>query len=407
MCYAHGSIDQAVNVCPMCKVFFHPRCPHIRDVCRNRTVHPHIEVSYLRNAEVDTFNGCGYCKWARTIQSTKQVGFTNSGWPGCCRAPTPAEHKYIQPADWRSVSVVHQVSIPPDIKAALEILGHRGSPVLGGVGRTNTIKATSPIDRKANGSPSRSASLTRSVIPSKQRTNSPKQTTNNLSRSSSSVAVSSSVPNSSTMEQLHAQRRKSAERQGTQSSNSSPKRNNVDLDSSTPSRRNSSAQKVPSVSPPAPSVSISKISVEGRSPSNQSSIRQSRRPSVSNSKESTPVKSSPPLATRTVERPTSLTTAPRLTKKDNISRASSSSSSDGTGSMTDNTITSDGFTDYLSDESEAELQRQAEARAALLAQNQAEELEFKAARLQLANIDLRPPKSWNSTNITTTPRRLV
>lgn len=61
-------------------------------------------------------------------------------------------------------------------------------------------------------------------------------------------------------------------------------------------------------------------------------------------------------------------------------------------------MTSDGgFTDYLSDESEAELQRQAEARAAFLALNQAEELEFKMARQQLAHVGLRPPKSWNPT----------
>ncbi|KAJ6629105.1 hypothetical protein B0H10DRAFT_1626454, partial [Mycena sp. CBHHK59/15] len=59
------------------------------------------------------------------------------------------------------------------------------------------------------------------------------------------------------------------------------------------------------------------------------------------------------------------------------------------------TITSDGgFTDYLSDESEAELQRQAEAKAALVAQNEAEELEFRAARQALATVGLRPPKSW-------------
>jgi len=78
-----------------------------------------------------------------------------------------------------------------------------------------------------------------------------------------------------------------------------------------------------------------------------------------------------------------------------ISSASSSSGSE-QGSMTDSTVTSDGgFTDYLSDESEAELQRQAEAKAALVAQNQAEEQEFKAARQQLAYIDLFPPKSWN------------
>lgn len=84
----------------------------------------------------------------------------------------------------------------------------------------------------------------------------------------------------------------------------------------------------------------------------------------------------------------------------NISSASSSSGSESgessLGSMTDSTVTSDGgFTDYLSDESEAELQRQAEVKAAIVAQNQAEEQEFKAARQQLAHVDLRPPKSWN------------
>lgn len=67
-------------------------------------------------------------------------------------------------------------------------------------------------------------------------------------------------------------------------------------------------------------------------------------------------------------------------------------------------MTSDGgFTDYLSDESEAEIQRQAEMKAALLAQNHMEEQEFRAARQQLAHVDLRPPKSWNPTN-TVTPR---
>lgn len=80
--------------------------------------------------------------------------------------------------------------------------------------------------------------------------------------------------------------------------------------------------------------------------------------------------------------------------------SNASGSSGGSGSLSDNTVTSDGgFTDYLSDESEAELQRQAEARAALVAQNQAEELEFKAARLRLTDVDLRPPKSWNATNM--------
>ena len=56
---------------------------------------------------------------------------------------------------------------------------------------------------------------------------------------------------------------------------------------------------------------------------------------------------------------------------------------------------------------EAELQRQAEARAAILAQNQMEELEFRAARQQLAHVDLRPPKSWRGGDVQSTPRSQV
>lgn len=97
---------------------------------------------------------------------------------------------------------------------------------------------------------------------------------------------------------------------------------------------------------------------------------------------------------------------PRSPRKEDDSRSSSGSSdgpSGGSGSLSDSTVTSDGgFTDYLSDESEAELQRQAEAKAALLAQNQVEEMEFKAARQRLAHVDLQPPKTWNPTNITNT-----
>ena len=77
--------------------------------------------------------------------------------------------------------------------------------------------------------------------------------------------------------------------------------------------------------------------------------------------------------------------------------ASPSSAGSSSGSSASSDITVDGgFTDYLSDESEAELQRQAELRAALIAQTKVEDQEFKAARQQLATVDLRPPKSWNT-----------
>lgn len=66
MCYSSGSIDQALNPCPMCKVYphvkcvarpriarllMHNRCPHIRKTCTNRGAHPRMDVLYLTNAE--------------------------------------------------------------------------------------------------------------------------------------------------------------------------------------------------------------------------------------------------------------------------------------------------------------------------------------------------------------------
>jgi hypothetical protein len=311
----------------------------------------------------------------------------------------------IQAADWRSVSIVHQVPIPPDIKAALDSLGTRGSPIppsgrgMGGGGRS----IMPSFDRKNSSGPSsRSSSLsgkTSAMSIGKTRGGSPKQPNaslgNSLSRSSSGNAISTSVPSSSPLDQ-GIQRRQppgnsSAERRidGTHSLHSSPSRGTVDLDPSITPKRNSTGR--PLVTPATPSVSLSKIVVDSRP---LASIR--RRASISSSTKFAP----PPQRGR----PTSFVIPRSAKREEDLSSASSSSGSSDLGSMTDSTVTSDGgFTDYLSDESEAELQRQAEARAALLAQNQAEEQEFKAARQQLAHVDLRPPKSWNPTNITNSP----
>jgi len=85
----------------------------------------------------------------------------------------------------------------------------------------------------------------------------------------------------------------------------------------------------------------------------------------------------------------------------------SSSSSDSSSSLTQSgTVTSEGFTDYLSDESEAEMQREAERRAAEAEiaamlekqrlENGREEQEFRAARTQLAVLGLQPPSAWST-----------
>ncbi|KAF9006486.1 hypothetical protein BDQ17DRAFT_1351826 [Cyathus striatus] len=371
-------------------------------------------------------------QWALTNPSSKQSGYYNPGWPGCCRPPVPAEYRLIQPADWRSVSIVHHVPIPPDIKAALDSLSIRASPIppssSGSVRGSAVGKSPMPsFDRRnsGNSSPSsRSNSLSAAktsgmTIPTKSRSGgSPKQTNAALGatipRAGSGHSISTSVTNSATL-QHHSPRRQPIPeftdkpvQGGTHSSHSSPNRKHMDLDVNSTPRRVSSMKR----SSASPSASASTNGTERRSPESQQHVR--RRSSISHppptpppAKASvstlSPANKDKGAMSLAIDRPKSLV-IPRSSVKDedSLSSASSSSgSSDGLGSLSDSTVTSDGgFTDYLSDESEAELQRQAEAKAALLAQNQAEEMEFKAARQQLAHIDLRPPKTWNPTNIT-------
>jgi hypothetical protein len=74
-----------------------------------------------------------------------------------------------------------------------------------------------------------------------------------------------------------------------------------------------------------------------------------------------------------------------------------SGASDGSSSssaLSESTVTSEAFTDYLSDESDAELQRQAEVKAAKTVVRDAEDVEFAAARRELVAVDLRPPTTW-------------
>ncbi|KAF7301371.1 WD-REPEATS-REGION domain-containing protein [Mycena indigotica] len=318
MCFIVGSIDQVTKVCPLCQVFPHPRCPHVRDVCRNRANHPNLTISFLKNAEVESFNGCGYCKWARA--STK----TNNGWPGCCRAPTTSEHKFIQLADWKAISIIHHVPTPPEIKSVLD----------SATSQTRTKPAKSPA----------------MPIPMKSRVGgSPQMTPSSIAGTSSR-----SLPSAS-----HIERPRHSLDSTPASSNSSPNRKHVDLDPVSP-RRNSGA-----------------------------------RPPTSTTKPKPITKTSPPATTKVLAKPVELPRPSRKLDIETSSTSSSGSDSISSGSYTESTVTSDGgFTDYLSSESEEELQRQAEAKAAVVVQNEAEENEFRMARQMLANITTRPPRSW-------------
>ena len=349
-------------------------------------------------------------------------GYQNPGWPGCCRPPNPSEQRYIQAADWHSVSVVHSISIPTDIKHILDSLNIRSSS--GPAGRP----AAMPLADRRNSSnailpkPTSLSVKTSPVIPVKGKNGgSPQLTQTTLAKvdSRGGGGVPSSLPNASPMDQYQNQRRgDQGDKSRSPSSRNSPSRKLVELEGSL--SRRCTADRRPSVSNVTPSSSVSKITVDPQIVGDHSpppSLRYHPSASTTNIPNWKP---SPP-SSRTGDRqvttsnirpptrrpPLELSMA-AVTLSDAappyISSASSSSSSGGgspissRGSVTDSTVTSDGgFTDYLSDESEAELQRQAEIKAAIVAQNHAEEQEFKAARQQLADVDLRPPKTWSNT----------
>ncbi|KAJ3910166.1 hypothetical protein F5879DRAFT_560082 [Lentinula edodes] len=495
MCYPEGSVSHAVNDCPLCKAFVHSRCPHVREVCRNRALHPQLDVVYLKNAEgilcvatllssslirappqtVDWFNGCGYCKWAR-LNPSQKPGFPNPGWPGCCRAPAPSEYRMIQAADWRSISIVHHIPIPPEIKVILDGLTTGG--------RSSSKPFMPPLDRRNSNSGTGTGTGGGSP-PTKLGNTAVKPVSSaNKVRTSASPKTPAATLSKATANAVEGIRNSPEKEKASynNSAHSSPGRKQIELDTNTTPRRNSGSRAppaIPSFNKGSPDLRSStlpsgKSSLESRSsaiPSNKGSpdLRPSvipsgksspesrssaipsnkgspdLRPSVIPSGKGSPESRSPattlnkgspesrssvvPLSKGSPEmRPSldrrrssnihpptpsskssipsrntasSFTLASRKASKNDDASSVASGGSGGSDSLSDSTITSDGgFTDYLSDESEAELQRQAEAKAALLAQNQAEELEFKAARQQLAHVDLRPPKSWNPTNIT-------
>ncbi|KAL1760017.1 hypothetical protein FB107DRAFT_256700 [Schizophyllum commune] len=396
MCYAHGSIDQAVKTCPMCRVFPHGRgCPHTREVCRNRANHSRCDVVYIKNAEVDTFNGCGYCKWAKTNPPAKNAGYNNQGWPGCCRPPTPSEVKHIPAADWKAVSIVHHVPIPADLRALLDraaptMRTQSGSPT----GRSPTSpnvpgKAMPQLDRRnSNPSPNPRPKWGSSTPPKTRSPQLPRSGSAEREKISSKVNDPDAPP------------RKSSEHDGTprRQATTTKSSSTVPVSQVTFHSKSGTPPGSKSGSPPGSLASVNTRSSEIRgsikraSTERRGTITQSAAPQVSLSST---------LATLSIAK-SSHSSSKNSSSSHSSGASSISDTSSSSGSMTDGTVTSDGgFTDYLSDDSEEELQRQAEARAVLVAQEEAlraqataEEMEFKAARQQLVHVDLRPPRSW-------------
>ncbi|KAJ3488747.1 hypothetical protein NLI96_g2636 [Meripilus lineatus] len=287
-------------------------------------------------------------------------------WPGCCRPPAANEQKLIGVADWPAVSLVHHVPIPPDVKQALDDFtasrpttntGYISAALKGvpysapsPLPRRGTVTQASPnIFARSENTPSRTSPV--SIPPSKTRSGgSPQQLHAALILKDSGDITSSSLPNTSAKDQYVLARR---------SIDTNDKRPDISPEARySPSQRNADLGGT--------------LTRKGSGPI----LPPGRRSSIS-------AVAAPPIA---VSKVTADAQAQRR-------RVISSASSDSSGSASETTLDG-GFTDYLSDESEAELQRQAEIKAALIAHNFMEEEEFKAARRKLANVDLRPPQSW-------------
>ncbi|KAJ3534892.1 hypothetical protein NM688_g7061 [Phlebia brevispora] len=273
-----------------------PRCPHIKETCRNRALHPRYDVVYLKNAEVQTFNGCGYCKWARSNTNPKLSGYQNPGWPGCCRPPNPSEHKLVPAADWPTVSLVHRIPIPSEIKAILEsITGQRTSTIL--PFNSGSLRGSHPSSQPPSLSRRTSSSITVPTrgdttpikaspvsIPTKTRSGgSPQQLPSALGtggRNANADSVSCSLPNASAMDQVQnmlrrpavetQEKRRDNSREAKKTATTSTSVNKVTVDAPPPFRAAlSSSTNLPSASIPVPS---SRSNVE-REKSNTDSVR--------------------------------------------------------------------------------------------------------------------------------------
>ena len=320
------------------------------------------------------------------------------------------------------MATVHHIPVPPEVKALLEsispVTSKSGSPLGNSslqLGKS-ALSSTPPpsLDRRSSSGavPSRAASTPYPrtqplAIPLKSRsTGSPKEPVASLTGATSRTPLRDSPPtsNSALIDFGPTHLRKTsvdnAEKRGDSPNTPSPLRRSLELERVESSR---SAPRRPSISK-ATSASLKSFVDTSPVLRRRASITES--PSLT----SPQVRSLERRETISAGRPNAkksgleidfsvLSISAAGASKSPISAQSDSSDSSSQSGSSDGTITSDGaFTDYLSDESDAELQKQAEARAALLAQTHAEEQEFRAARQQLAHVDLRPPKSWGAGN---------
>lgn len=396
MCYEYGTLDQATTNCIVCKLLGTNKanCPHKSQlrVCQDRQNHSQPIVFYT-NADYNIFNGCGYCKWAkRFAQAPDFDKLNNKGWPGCCRPPRLGEMELIDDADWPVVS--RRYGLPdrstlrdrPQRPVSLSKAASRS----GSSARRGSIEIPQKDERgnRDSSSPHRRGSP-RIADPSPTE-GSPRRGVAEPLVASNTGGIAANGPYRNMLNPI-GRPSPSSSQQSISTSYIGIEEREPGMYHTRPIPRNGQAMPAP----PANGNGVidepnrARSSSIRRAPAAPSTVSSSS--SSSGYAESNSGSSSSSSAASSVADPRTL----RDIHKDFDKMSLSSTSSNRESIIT---VTSDGaFTDYLSDESEAELQRQAEARAAQLRRLRAEEAEFNAARRALANIDLQTPIAWNPT----------
>ena len=383
----------------------------------------------------------------------------NPGWPGCCRPPQPHELDKILPADWPAVNAVHRTPIPSDIKQLLDSLKQSsGSPTISPTspnGGSYLKDVSNKVDRdrkNGNGGPQQrmagSPNGTLRTHVQKSRPSMPMGGSSPQSKQArlggsgtppanfvASPSDASSMNSNSVRKAGHADvplkriegfrttppggtrklcSENDSHQQGqTENVQRSPTLTRTSRDGgSTPVRTSPTTLPKDSESTLSPQPQLKRRDSAVKTPQPQTPpAKGASSLSKGTAKLSADVAGKGTDRDRTPERVDNVSSLEKGFKSlkittgntsipappSAVSSGGSDTSSDGGSRSSEGTVTSDGgFTDYLSDESEAELQRQAEVRAAIMEQNRQEENEFRLARKQLANVDLRPPTSWTT-----------
>ena len=363
-------------------------------------------------------------------------GMHNPGWPGCCRPPQPSEYDKIPLADWPAVNIVHRTPIPPEAKQILDSVKIPYASLATSPTSPNGMNSFGTAQTGAKDALKSAGTERKSLARANSSPNGTVRSPPQKSRAPISGSGSGSSPQMKQARLMGAQPGTSPAGNAGSLPDSLQSNSNMNASRRTGSESQKPLKRIEGfrTTPPA---SLRKLNAEVEQSQQTTPITRTSIASLNLSSLGPPEREHPPLkrrgsavstnttplavatnrvtatpkaSTKSLEREVPKTSSERGKSENtglekglkalNISSASSDSSSDSSSRSSSNdtsTVTSDGgFTDYLSDESEAELQRQAELRAALLEQSRQEEQEFRAARRQLASVDLRPPQAWTT-----------